>query len=598
MPKLRSRAALALASIAILTPRAADAEALPPSAPSAAPPDPRASPLPGGEPDIANLPRLLLDDGRPEISPAEEGHIRFRFDGEYQIRLNRMQSFPLDVSDTVALAHPGATSDSLGQNTWVNHWLRITPRLELGKEFLVVGQMDVVTGVLAGDLTHDAWADQTPRDSYDGLSVSHGNVNANVQPRWLYLDWLSPIGLFRVGQMPNHWGMGIVANDGNHPSVFGDYRYGSIGDGLLFGTKPLGKDGPLTVALGGQFVFKDPLVELSRGDRATQWILATYLQRGPNQIGIYGAYRHQWNNQTSDSSPASPPLFTYANQIDVGVVDLAGNFAARVTGADAWLVGSAEVATIFGSTNELRTTQQAASGENTTLLSYGGAAQVGVVHVAREARDDMRDAGEDAGSPVDWGDLVAQIELGYASGDADPYGETQKRFTFDPNHKVGLLLFDEVMRWQTARAATAAQDPNLSNALRPTPGVNLIPSNGGVFGAEYLNPTAIVRPRPWLDLKAGVVIAQATADVVDPYRTTLYGSSQNYLGGNSARHDLGVELDGGFEVRIPLTRAWGGVKLALGVQAGVLFPGGALEDANGNKMQTPWIAIGRMGVVF
>ena len=320
--------------VAILAPRAARAQT---GEPNEAPP--------------ADLARLLLDDGRPAVLvPAG---IWFRLDGEYQLRVNRMQSFPLDVSDTVALAHPGAVSDSLGQNTWVNHWLRITPSVGLGKTLLLQGQMDVVTGLVAGDTTHDVWADQTPRDSRDGFS--------NVQPRWLYLEWLSPIGLFRAGQMPNHWGMGIVANDGDHPSLFGDYRYGSIGDGVLFGTKPLGKDGPLTVVLGGQYVFKDPLVELSRGDRATQVILAAYLEKGMNQIGIYGAYRHQWNNQLSDTA-----LYTYVDQIDVGVVDVAGNFAARVPGQDAWLVGRAEAATIFGSTDEIRTQDQALSGARTT----------------------------------------------------------------------------------------------------------------------------------------------------------------------------------------------------------------------------------------
>ena len=257
-------------------------------------------------------------------------------------------------------------------------------------------------------------------------------------------------------------------------------------------------------------------------------------------------------------------------------------------------MGSAEIATIFGSTNEIRTPDQALRGQNTTLLSYGGAAQLGVVHVARDSRPARSIRAPPSDAPVDWGDIVAQLEVGYASGDADPYGDTQKRFTFDPNHKVGLLLFDEVMRWQTARAATAAQDPNLSNGARPTPGVNLIPSQGGVFGAQYLYPTAIVRPRPWLDLKAGVVIAQATTDVVDPYRTATSGSSQNYFGGNPSRHDLGVELDGGFEVRIRSTSG----RLALGTQAGELFPGGALEDANGNKMRAPWIVVGRMGVIF
>ncbi len=36
----------------------------------------------------------------------------------------------------------------------------------------------------------------------------------------------------------------------------------------------------------------------------------------------------------------------------------------------------------------------------------------------------------------------------------------------------------------------------------------------------------------------------------------------------------------------------------IGAQAGVLIPGGAFDDANGNRMHAPWIAIGRGGVMF
>jgi hypothetical protein len=573
--------ALLAASIALTLPRAAGAQ-------ESAPPVPAAPSASTGdavvvEPKPDHLARLAFDDGRPRVLPPEEGLIRLQIHGEYGLRVNRMQSFPLDPTFSTALAHPGAVSDSLGQNTWLDHWFRITPRLQIGKTLELVGQMDVLTGLVAGDVAHDVWTDQTPRDSTNGLS--------NVQPRWLYLDWLSPIGLFRVGQQPNHWGMGLVANDGDHASLFGDYRFGSISDGLLFGTKPMGKDGPLTVALGAQYVWKDPTVVLSRGDRAVQGVLAAYVERGLNQIGVYGVYRHQWNNETS-----AEPLFTYATSLNVAVLDAAGKFATRVVGNEAWLYGSAEVATILGSTNEIRTQAESLSGQRTNIRSYGGAAQLGVVHVAKDVEiPDGALARESAGSPIDWGDIAAQIELGYASGDADPYGDTQKRFTFDPNHKVGLLLFDEVMRFETARAAVAAQDPRLQNAARPTPGVNLLPSNGGVFGAEYINPTVIVRPRPWLDLKGGMVIAQTTADFVDPYRYATQGSPVNYNGGTAAKHDLGEEFDVGFEARAVTEY---GICFNVGAQAGVLIPGGAFDDANGNRMQAPWIAIGRFGVMF
>jgi hypothetical protein len=532
------------------------------------------------EPTPEHLQRLIFDDGRARVQPPEEGLLRLQIHGEYELRLDRMQSFPLDPTETTLLAKPGAVSDSLGQNTWLEHWFRITPRFEVGQTLSLVGQMDVLTGVVVGDTAHDVWADQTPRDSLNGLN--------NVQPRWLYLDWLTPIGLVRAGQQPNHWGMGLVANDGDHAPLFGDYRYGSIGDGLLFGTKPMGKDGPLTVAITGQYVFKDPTVVLSRGDRAVQGAIAAFLEDGLNKVGVYGVYRHQWN----DSYTSADPFYTYDERLNVGVLDAAGNFATPVVGQHAWLFGAAEAATIVGTTNQIRTQAQSLAGSSSNIVSYGGATQWGIVHVAA---DTAPPEGQPVGQPRDWGDFVAQVEVGYASGSADPYDTTQSRFTFDPNHKVGLVLFDEVMRFQTARAAVAAQDPHLTNAMRTQPGVNLLPSNGGVFGAEYINPTAIVRPRPWLDLKGGVVLAQTTADYVDPYRVATTGSSVNYNGGNPARHDLGVELDGGFEARATTEY---GLRLHAGAQAGVLIPGGAFDDASGNRMQAPWIVIGRAGVAF
>src|SRR5581483_2423689 len=107
------------------------------------------------------------------------------------------------------------------------------------------------------------------------------------------------------------------------------------------------------------------------------------------------------------------------------------------------------------STNAERTVYQAAGGDRTSIQAYGGAASLGVVFAGRDPRAAPPKV---AGVRPDlYGKVVAQVEVGYASGDADPYDTSEKRFVFDPNHKVGLLLFDEVMRWQTARASVAAQ---------------------------------------------------------------------------------------------------------------------------------------------
>jgi hypothetical protein len=523
-----------------------------------------------------DLPRLILDSGRIETRPPEEDLVRFQMHGEYQMRYQIQRSFPLDPTTSTVNRVPGAVEDSLGQNHFLNHWLRFTPRLQLKKSLELVSQFDLVTGLVAGERAHDVSADLTPRDEYDGFS--------NVQLRWLYAQINTSIGVVRLGQQPSHWGLGILANDGDHPTLFGDYRYGSIAERILFATKPGGKDSEVVVALAGDLVFRDSTARLTRGDHAFQGVLAAYWEKGPNQLGIYAVYR----SQTTDKQSLQA-YFPYTETIEAGIVDASGKFGTPIPGNDAYLFGGGEVATIFGSTNVLRTQAQALEGSKTTIRSYGGALQLGVVHKSTCA------CGDRLTSPVDYGDLVAQVEVGYASGDADPYDGTSRRFLIDPNHRIGLVLFDEVMRWQTARAATAAQDPLLTNAERPTPGIDLLPTNGGIAGAQYVNPTFVYRPMERLDLKGGMVIAQSTADLVDPYRLATQGAYVNYRGGDAKKHDLGVEIDGGFEYRAPLQYD---MTLQLGAQGGVLFPGGALANATGSRMKTPWLTVIRAGLQF
>ena len=520
--------------------------------------------------------RLVLDTGRLTPPKASAEWIHLTVHGEAQLRGQLERSFPLDVTATTKSLHPNAIEDSIGQNAFITSWIRITPRLTIKDNIAITAQADLLSGFVFGQTAHGTSPDQYPRDN-------GGDWGTYVAPRWLYLDWRTPYGLFRIGQQPNHWGMGILANDGDHPSVFGDYRGGAISERILFGTKPAGKDSPFTIAIAGDLVYRDWQARLSRGDIAWQGVLAGYWEKGYNQLGVFSIIRSQ-----STSKQSGGDYNPYSDTLSAGVVDLAGKFAAPVPGnPSTWVFGAAELAAIFGSTNQLRTPEQALRNSETTIRSYGGAAQLGFVH--RNSQEVKK------GSPLNWGDFVAQLEIGYASGDSDPYDGTERRFTFDPNHRVGLVLFDEVMRWQTARTSAAAQDPLLANGARPAPGVNLLPSNGAVFGAQYIYPTMIARPVPNLDLKFGAVIAQTTADLVDPYRVATQGAYVNYRGGDSRRHDLGIELDGGFEWRVKLDRE---LVLQLGAQAGVLFPGGALANADGQTMKAPWLAAMRVGLQF
>ncbi|MBL9109371.1 MAG: hypothetical protein JNM74_08880 [Myxococcales bacterium] len=574
-------AGLSLALVCVAEPRASAAEHGPRVAHAD---EPHEAPLATRfddevEPKVPeNLPDLVLTTGKVRRRTPEPKVVFFDMHGEYQLRYQAQRSVLMVPTASAVDERPGLLEDSTGQNHFVSHWLRLDPRLVVTDKLKLVSQFDLLTGVVMGQLTRGVSADDTPRDEYDGFK--------NVQLRWLYAEAKLPIGIVRVGQQPNHWGMGILANDGNHPTLFGDYRYGSISERILFATKPGGESSDFVIALAGDLVFRDQNAKLSRGDQAFQGVLAAYWERGQNQVGVFSTLRRQRTDR------ASAPFSTYTDAIDAAAVDLFAKFAAPVPGTDATVFGAAEGAVILGTTNAIRTQDQARDDEKTTLRSYGGAAIVGIAHRARVPEGAAAKAPGEKGF---FGDLVAQVEVGYASGDADPYDGTQKRFVFDGNHRIGLVLFDEVLRFQTARASTAARDPLLSNGERPTPGSDRIPTNGGVFGATYVNPTFVYRPHPSFDVKAGMLLAQSTADVVDPYRTATSGSYVNARGGNPRAKDYGLELDAGVEWRKGLSFD---MTLALGMQAGILFPGDALADAMGARLKTPWVTVTRAGLYF
>jgi hypothetical protein len=389
------------------------------------------------------------------------------------------------------------------------------------------------------------------------------------------MDWTTPIGLLRVGQVGNNWGMGILANNGDRPMLFGDYRFGSIVERIAFATRPAGKNSPFVVAIAGDAVLQDATSKWSAGDRTYQAVLSAYYEKEQTQLGFFGVRR--WHN-VRDEVPGQD-----GGKLYVWVADVAGKHAFKLA-EDVYGYGGFEIAHIRGKTTAIRSTPEF---NEQDVRSWGAAAQLGVVKRGKHAPR--------MGGPATYGQLVAQLEGGYASGDANPYDGVVKRFTFDPNHQVGLVMFPYVMHFQTARAATNAADPSL--LARPLPGSRFLASNGGVFGATYLNPVVVFRPFADLDLKAGAVVAVASSDVVDPYRTTVSGTGgdQNYRGGSPKSRDLGLELDAGVEWRYRIPNA---VTLQIGAQAGVFFPGRAFDDAKGNRAPTQSVVQGRFGVQF
>jgi len=254
-------------------------------------------------------------------------------------------------------------------------------------------------------------------------------------------------------------------------------------------------------------------------------------------------------------------------------VDLAGSWNYMVPGQAAHVFAEAEFAQVFG-VSQFGDFGRNSEGSSATVRRWGAFARVGAVSTHGVA--DER-----------WGRFGVSLEWAYASGDANANDNADTRFVFEPNRRVGLVLFDEVLRWKTARAAVAGQDLATGQHVPHD-----VASQGGIFGATYVAPSILFRPHPRVDVRGSMLIAQSTRDFADPARMRLTGECSNYDGGNCHARDLGLELDAGVEVRQPLP---GGMATSLGAQSGLLLPGHAFDDAHGNKLRTQAVAIARFG---
>jgi hypothetical protein len=443
--------------------------------------------------------------------------------------------------------------NNLGMNGIGGARFRLSPSFNFKDEFLIFAEADLLLYPF-GDEPVGVERASDFRTHFGELR----NWRSWFNPRQLYMEFHLPFGIVRAGQMGSYWGAGILANDGTHDPVFGVTFGGDLVERVLFATKPFFKLGnkyakDLTVAIAGDLVYDDITAKLYKGDLAWQAVAALRWSYGDQAAGFYFVYRDQTKKD--------------GRYLDVFVCDWYLNLSLTMIEV---LKGymEAEFAYLTGETTLAYSLTQPKGHD---VSQFGASGRVGLKWL--EAIDF-------------W------LELGYASGDSNSYDGKIQQFTMDPNHRVGMILFPEVLAWQSARTAVLAGSDDLSG--EDNPGIELLPSNGGVAGAFYFNPVLRGRPLKWLELNAGFVFARTSAYLVSAWEQKNRGRAANFLGGSVIRRNLGVEFDGSAWFHIPVKY----VGLGLGVEFGYFWPGDYFVDAAGHEMDDVWLISGRLRFTY
>lgn len=428
-----------------------------------------------------------------------------------------------------------ASENRYREAAFVTGRIRLNPRLSIGEQVHLRAMLDFANGrwaptVLRGPVLRDIQDNGQPP-----ISTEPRRLDA----RELVLTWITPSVSITIGQTGFTWGFGMVFNDGNNVDRFGDLRFGDDGPGDLYERILItGRLGPnLTIGLGGDLVYRDELAQLRDGDRAGQILALVDWHPTPRRnLALITAIRHQSRDQ---------------DQWDIATIDAFGR-GVYVVGPNITLYGGLEAALQVGGTTALSELHES------HRIVQGGVFGRGYVGFSKHG--------------------LVGVDAGFASGDADPTDARQTRFEFDRGLSAGLMLFQQSLGWQTARAARIAEQ----GAFGPVPSRQALasPTRGRVHNTTFVHPKIRVAFADAFELWGGPLFAWASAPPLSPDLTALRGGTPTgWLGGDGANRFYGTELDLGVRGRVSARGLW----FQFGAQGGLLRPGPVFRDAQGNR---------------
>ncbi len=475
-----------------------------------------------------------------EAPPPKEEPIRVTaaLGGSLRLTYSGATDFPVDSSFQGVTIAPLTTR------------LRVAPEIYVGR-FGLIMEADGVTGSIIGHPAPQLVGDRVPFPVIRPLEL-----------RKLYLQYKWDSGAFRVGQQTSQWGLGLLANAGAQdaqPGDFGQQHYGNLTYRALLAARPFFSLGgawrAVETAFAADLIVRDNFGEYALGDRAWQGVVALrFAKDQDNELGFYGVYRSQRNVEATNGAKAT----------DVFVFDFAGKaefFKERLRRRQASLWAGFEVVGITGTTTQGRH-------ETAPLL------QVRQLGAAGKLNFKVRNLG-------------LLLDVGFASGDQNATDGSIDNFRFDRDYKVGLVLFDHVLGYQSARASVRASDPSLTGV--PPEGAELLGTAGSITGAWYLFPRVKLAFADWLDVYGGPLFAFSTAKLTDAFTTRLAGGTpRNSLGASPGGY-LGTELDLGLQARWTIYKS---LVFRATAEGGLLLPGDAFALPSGGLMGT--VLMGRL----
>lgn len=330
------------------------------------------------------------------------------------------------IYDSLSLSRSNELAE--GTSTLMDHRLRLQPSFFVSPEIGLFAQLDFLPLTVYGDSPATYYDPVTGEDlplAYaDGVTpyVSEddgGSYTRNMSLTRAYADIYTPIGRLRFGRVPMSWGAGILFNDGLDPTD----EFGDTSDRIQLTSRV----GPLYLMGGWENMYEGYINEPD-DMQAVDFALA--YRSETVGIGLFNRYRFQ----PSQSFRAYTGDFWALAELGPASIET-------------------EVVGVFGGGN-------LDTGANDVRIAAVGAMMEGSITLSR---------------------LMGGLELGLATGDADPNDSSIRTFTFDRDHNVALMMFEEPMPLLSAQVANETNQGRDDSLVSQGTGE-------GISNAMYLRP--------------------------------------------------------------------------------------------------------------
>lgn len=340
------------------------------------------------------------------------------------------------------------SNDRFGFISYNQMRLRLEPNFKLNDNLSLQAQFDVLDNVLFGTQSTRELSIIAPVVGVQTLPPGAGSFymsgptavgdNGAINVRRVWADILTPIGKFRIGRQPSHWGLGIFQNDGNERQ--GDF--GDTADRILYLLQyDLMDAGSITGGLLWDIAYEAQFDPRTRGlaippppnSRDTQQYGGIVVFERPDfSVGVFGGLRRRNGADGATTMTVNDAL---GNATAAGIDGDTLLYFADLYGRYTWENYKFQIEGLY------------IGGKVTTGLAIGaipfsglGAGQ-GIIQLPSNQTIQTWNAAFEAEAHYKFGGAW-KFQAGFAEGDGSPLSQRITQLGFRPDYQIALIMFN------------------------------------------------------------------------------------------------------------------------------------------------------------